>query len=76
MSETAVTHPPDEYLKPAEAAARFNLGRRTIYDLMHAGEIDKVSIGTPGSRKPVLRTTAASVRAYLARNTTPARAAS
>lgn len=68
MSEVTIA----EYLKPAEAAERFNLGRRTVYDLMSAGLIDRVDITTPGARRPVLRTTAESVRRYLERNTTPA----
>jgi hypothetical protein len=76
MSDTALGATTPEYLKPREVAARYKLSMRLVYDLMNAREIDRVEVGMPGSRKPVLRTTAASVDAYLARRTTAAEAAS
>lgn len=72
MSETPVAAPAPEYLKVREAAERYKLSIRLVYELMEAREIDRIEVGRPGSRKPVLRTTAASVDAYMTRNTTAA----
>lgn len=72
MSDATLAAAAPVYLRPKEAAERYNLGLRTVYDLMDAREIDRIEIRTPGSRRPGLRTTVASVDAYLARNTTAA----
>lgn len=48
----------------AETATFLSIGTRTVYDLIYAGELPRIEIGVPGSKKPAVRIPVAAVEAY------------
>jgi excisionase family DNA binding protein len=55
----------DAHLTVAQAAKRFNLGKRTIYRLVETGELDAARVGT------AIRIRPADLETYLARSQGP-----
>lgn len=48
----------------SEAAKRLGIGQRTAYDLVYAGELPRVEIGVPTSKRKAIRIPVAAVEAY------------
>jgi excisionase family DNA binding protein len=60
-----------QLLTPQEAGARLGVARSTVYDIVSAGHLDVVPVGT-GAR-PCIRIPEDSLAAYIAARRVPAR---